>query len=249
MGDVPHGEEVRRRVEPAPPAGRAVHGVLAAVTGVGLVTSFWIGWHHPTGTPTGATFEGGIPAGWMHILNQPVHFTFISAAMVFLTSLALMLRPHIGCGTRWGTAFHALRLSGTVCMILSGFLWNLLLRTPDLLDGVKLVNDSIYHLVLPVLVPLVWLMGGPHGRITGTVVLLSPVPPTVWFIMTLLRGPGLDWYPYSILDVPRLGYPTVLGLAAGVLATFLAVAWIIWKVDRMMYRYVGRLEIRPGETT
>lgn len=246
MGDEPHNEEVRQRVDPAPPAGRAVHGLLTMVTGVGLVTSFWIAWHHPTGVPAGSTFEGGFPAGWEHIINQPVHFTFISAAMVFATSLALTIRPQIGNTRRWGFLFHTVRLSGIVCMVLSGLLWNLLLRTPDLLDGVKLVNDSIYHLLLPVLVPLVWLMGGPHGRITWKIVLLSPLPPTIWFILTLLRGPGLDWYPYSILDVPRLGYPTVLGIAAGVLVAFLAVAALIWLVDRMMDRNVGRLEIRPG---
>ncbi len=247
MGDGSHSTEAPGHGDPVPPTARVIHGVVTAVTGVGLGTSLWIGWHNPTHLPSGTSFQGGLSAGWEHMLNQPVHFTFFSALMVFGTSLALTLRPHAGCGRRWGTAFQTLRLSGVVCMMLSGFLWNLLLREPELLSGLKLLNDSLYHLVLPVLVPLVWLMAGPHGRITGTVVLLSPIPPALWFLATLLRGPGLDWYPYSILDVPQLGYPAVFGLAGGVLAAFLVMAWVIWKVDRMMDRYVGRLEIGPSE--
>lgn len=244
MGDGPYGAETHRNIDPAPAAGRAVHGLVTVVTGIGLVTSLWIGWHNPTTLPGGVSYAGELTAGWEHMLNQPVHFTFFSALLVFGTSLMLAISPQFACRDRWGTAFHALRLSGIVCMMLSGFLWNLLLRGPELLGGVKLLNDSIYHLVLPVLVPLVWLMAGPHGRITGKVVLLSPIPPTLWFLVTLLRGPGLDWYPYSILDVPQLGYPVVFGLAGGILAAFLAMAWLIWKVDRMMDRSVGRLEIR-----
>ncbi|NLS09140.1 Pr6Pr family membrane protein [Nesterenkonia sp. MY13] len=52
--------------------------------------------------------------------------------------------------------------------------------------------------------------------------------------MTLIRGPGLDWYPYNILDVPGMGYAGVAVYIGSILVAFLGIATALWLVDRKL---------------
>lgn len=210
---------------------RAVHAAVALLAAAGLGSSLHLGWHNGTDLPVGASYAGGFAAGWEHMLNQPAYFTFLSAALVCVTSSLLALRPGRG-----GTLFHAMRLSSVICVMITGLVFNLLLRGPETLTGMWRFNDTVLHTILPVLVPLVWLALGPHGRFSGRRVLLSAVIPVSWLAVTLLRGPGLDWYPYDILDVPGMGYGGVAVYVGAILIGYLALACTLWVLDRLLSR-------------
>lgn len=214
---------------------RILHAGIALLAASGILSSLYLGWTGDSQLPDGVGYSGGFRAGWEHMLNQPVYFTFLSGLLVLVTSVMLSLRAQ-----RRSAVFHAVRLAGVVQMIITGLVFNVLLRDDAVLTGVAQFNDAVLHQVMPVAVPLVWLIVGPHGWITGRVVAGSLVIPLTWLAATLLRGPGLDWYPYVILDVPGMGYPGVSVYIVAILAAFIAIACLLWLIDR---RGAGRQDI------
>lgn len=207
---------------------RTVHGLVALISAVGLGTSLWLGWTTDTQLPDGVGYQGGFDAGWEHLLNQPAYFTVLSALLVFLTSALLALKPQ-----RTSLVFHALRLAGIICVIITGVVFNLLLRGEETLTGVSLINDTLLHQVLPVLAPVVWLLWGPRGAIRGATVLVSAVVPLVWLAVTLMRGPILDWYPYDFLDVPGRGMGHAAAYVGVIFAGYFVLAALCWGIDRL----------------
>lgn len=222
-----------RRASPPPnrqhsPAARSAHAAVALLAASGIATSLYLGWRDGSQLPGGVGFAGGFGAGWEHMLNQPAYFTFLSGLLVLVTSTMLAVRTR-----RDSAVFHAVRLAGVVQMIITGAVFNLLLRDEAVLTGVRLYNDTVLHQLMPVLVPLVWLIVGPHGKLSGRVVSGSVVIPLTWLAVTLLRGPVLDWYPYTILDVPGMGYQGVGAYVGVIVAVYLALACAFWLLDRL----------------
>ncbi|GAB3187285.1 Pr6Pr family membrane protein [Nesterenkonia suensis] len=213
---------------------RGLHAVVALLCAGGLATSVYLGWTTETSLPAGVGYHGGFAAGWEHTLNQPAYFTVLSGFLACLTSAMLAVRVH-----RTSTVFHALRLCAVVSVIITGVVFNLLLRGPDVLTGVRWVNDTVLHVIVPILVPAVWLLIGPRGVITGKVMALSLLVPLGWLAVTLGRGPLIDWYPYDILDVPGMGYPGVGVYIGAILGGYLLVACLLGAVDRLLARLLG----------
>lgn len=208
-----------------------MHAGIALLCAAGLVSSLYLGWTEDTSLPAGVGYSGGFAAGWEHMLNQLAYFTFISALLVCATSVMLAL------GTdRPSRLFQSLRLAGVVQVIITGAVFNLLLRDDGSMSGVWLFNDRVLHVILPVVVPMVWFVLGPYGRITGRVVLGSTAVPLVWLAVTLIRGPILDWYPYEILDVPGMGYAGVSVYVVAILLAFLTIACLLWLIDYALAR-------------
>ncbi|WP_258934736.1 Pr6Pr family membrane protein [Nesterenkonia pannonica] len=99
-----------------------------------------------------------------------------------------------------------------------------------------LFNDTVLHVAVPVLVPLIWAAVGPHGTLSARIVLASTAIPVAWLAATLLRGPQLDWYPYTILDVPTLGYSGISVYVVSILALYLMLALGFLGLDRLLLR-------------
>ena len=212
-------------------AARTGHTVTALVSLSGILTSLYLGWTDDTALPDGVGYTGGFSAGWEHMLNQPAYFTFLSALLVLVCSWMLAIRTY-----GRSTVFHVVRLAAVIQAIITGVVFNVLLRDDAVMTGVRFFNDVVLHQVMPVLAPLVWLIFGPFGRITGRVVAGSVVIPLMWLIVTLARGPSLDWYPYTILDVPGMGWDGVGVYIGAILVTFLALAFAFWGIDRLVSR-------------
>lgn len=208
---------------------RAVHAAVALLSAAGLATSLYLGWTEDSSLPGGVGFAGGFAAGWPHAVNQLAYFTFLSALLVCVTSAMLAVRPE-----RHSVIFHGIRLAGIVQAIITGLVFNVLLRSPEALTGVRLFNDTALHVIMPVLVPLVWLVFGPHGRLNWRSVGFSVVIPLLWLAVTLLRGPWLDWYPYDILDVPGLGYSGVMVYVVAILVVYVFIACLLRLLDGLL---------------
>lgn len=218
--------------------GRAVFLLTAVLCFTGNALSFHIGSWKDSELPVNAGFAGGFDGGWEHLVNQPTYFTFLSNFLVGLTSLLLAIRPH-----RTSHVFHAVRIAAVVCIVITGVVFNLLLRDADPMTRVEQVNDTLQHIITPVLTPLVWLVLDPKGQVTWRRIGLASLIPLAWLSFTLLRGPWLDWYPYSILDVPRMGYAGVFAYVAAILAFFFVIAAVMWVLDRLLV--AGERRRRP----
>ena len=95
-------------------------------------------------------------------------------------------------------------------------------------------NDTLQHIVNPVLAPAVWAAFDPRGQITVRRAGLAAVIPLVWAAVTLARGARIDWYPYPFLDVPRMGYRDVGVVLSVVLAGFSGLLGVLGQVDRRL---------------
>ncbi|WP_240739745.1 Pr6Pr family membrane protein [Micrococcus luteus] len=210
---------------------RPAFAVAAALSLGGNLLSLWIGSWKSSDLPADAGYAGVLEGGWEHMLNQPTYFTFLSNFLVGLTSLLLALRLH-----RPGTLFRVLRVTGVVCIVITGVVFNVLLRDADPMTAVERFNDTLQHIVTPILTPVLWAVFGPRRQITWRVVWLSTLIPLAWLAFTLLRGPWLDWYPYTILDVPRLGYDGVAVYVVAILVFFVAVAALLRVADGLLAR-------------
>jgi len=99
----------------------------------------------------------------------------------------------------------------------------------DLSGGAK-VADLLLHRVTPVIVPLFWLFGVRHGRLTHRDPVIWAVPPLVYWGYALLRGRHEGVYAYPFIDVTRNGWPTTIVIALIIAAAFFgaghAMVWI-----------------------
>ncbi len=212
-------------------AARVAFALAALLSFGGNGLSVHIGSWKDSDLPPDAGFAGVFEAGWEHMLNQPSYFTFLSNFLVGLTSLLLALNPH-----RTSRVFHAARITGVVCIVITGVVFNLLLRGEETLVGIERFNDTLQHIVTPVLTPLLWIVLGPRRQISWRAIALAMVIPLAWLGFTLARGPWLDWYPYSILDVPRMGYGGVMVYVVSILGFFVVLAALMWLADRLLDR-------------
>lgn len=214
---------------------RVVFALAALLSFTGNVLSFSIGSWKDSDLPADAGFSGGFAAGWEHMLNQPTYFTFLANFLVGLTSLLLALRPE-----RTSDLFHALRIAAVVCIVITGVVFNVLLRDAPPATAVESVNDTIQHVITPILTPVVWLVFDPRGGVTWRRIGLATIIPLGWLAFTMARGPLLDWYPYSIMDVPRMGYGGVAVYLGAILAFFFVLAALMWVIERLLLRWRHR---------
>lgn len=155
--------------------------------------------------------------------------------------------------SRW---FAILRLCTTTYMVVTGVVYNTLLRNVEVTAGAEAIpwSNEILHLIGPLYLALDWLFAPgrvplDYGRSIRAVVIF----PIVWAVYTLIRGPlvpneltGADyWYPYPFLD-PHLslnGYFSVafyVVLIAMIIGLTAAAA--IWVSRRRLVR------VLPGES-
>lgn len=221
----------RPRPAPRPShAARAGWWAAGALPLVGCLTSFPIGASKPTMVIPGVGYHGGFEAGWQHALNQPAYFTWLSNAMVAGTSLTLAARRDAPTSD----AFWALRTAGLGSVMVTGIVYNAVLRGMEQDTLLYRFNDAVQHVVNPVLAPLVWAAFDPRGQITYRRAALAAVVPLMWATATLVRGARIDWYPYPFLDVPRLGWRGVGAAVSVVLAGFSGVLGLLGQVDRRL---------------
>jgi hypothetical protein len=182
-------------------------------------------------------------------LNFFSYFTIDSnsLAVVTLAIGAILLLARKGEDARW---FAILRLCATTYMVVTGIVYNLLLRNVEVTAGAEAIpwSNEVLHLIGPIYLALDWIFAPgrvplAYWRSIRAVVIF----PIVWAIYTLIRGPltpneltGADyWYPYPFLD-PNLSpngyfsvafYVILIAMIIGVTA-----AGAIWVSQRKLMR-------------
>lgn len=150
---------------------------------------------------------------------------------------------------RW---FAVLLACASTYMIITGIVYNLLLRGVELPQGSEPIwwSNETLHVVIP-LVMLLDLFVAPKRRaLPWTTVWIIIAYPIVWVVYTLIRAnmviaPASGnawWYPYPFLDphIQPNGYVGVAGWVAVISATFIAVGFLVVWVGRR------RAERRPA---
>lgn len=146
-------------------------------------------------------FETGIQRGF----NAFAFFTIQSNLIVGATSLLVAIKPD-----RSSTPFKVARLTGLVAIALTGVVYHVAIAHLLELDTWDLAGDQLVHTAVPILAVVGWLAFGPRRLTSGRIARLSLIFPIAWFAFTLVRGSIVHWYPYTFIDVTKLGYAKVL---------------------------------------
>jgi hypothetical protein len=191
-------------------AGRAVAGALGVVALVGtlLVSNDNPGF-------TAANFFS--------------YFTVESNVLAAIVLLGLAAVPSAAEST------EGLRAATTLYMVITGVVYNALLRGVDV--GIEstafgeLCNELL-HVVVPVALLLDWLLVPPLRRIGRDRALLFLLFPLLYLGYSLARGEITGWYPYPFLNPGDGGYGRVLVYAVVLAVFMLLISLAIEEVGR-----------------
>jgi hypothetical protein len=217
---------------------RACHGAIAVLVVVALVVDVSV---TVAGGP-GFVAVGGGPLGLAgRLANLFSYFTILSNVLVLVVSGLFALRPEPA-----GALFRVLHLDALLSIVATGVVYAVLLAGTEHPTGWSVVSNTIFHDVVPVAFPLVWLVFGPRPRLTWRLAALAFVWPVAWLTYTYVRGAVTGWYPYGFLDASLLGFWGALlgGLQVFVGAVVLAV--VITLLDARLPVLTGRSTARSS---
>ncbi|HWS50895.1 MAG TPA: Pr6Pr family membrane protein [Microbacterium sp.] len=140
------------------------------------------------------------------------------------------------------TWFAVLLVCVSTYMIVTGIVYNLLLRNVELPQGVTVPwSNEVLHVVFPLFLLADVLFAPRRRALPWSTVLIAAIFPIVWAIYTMVRAnliiaPSTGnawWYPYPFLD-PRVsgGYLGVAGYIVGIAAAIIGVAALVVWVGR-----------------
>ncbi len=168
----------------------------------------------------------------------------VAAAIVLLWAAAVTLRngrkPE--SHTRESAALGVALAAVTTFMIITGVVYNVLLRGVELPQGSEPVpwSNEVLHLVAPLFMLLDLLLVRSRRRLTWSALWAVLAFPVAWATYTLVRGPLVTnpataqpyWYPYPFLDPNGPGgWGSVAVYVAAITAVFVAVGAgvVAWK--------------------
>ncbi len=216
--------------------------ILAAVIGQ-LITSvaFWT-----------ARGDASIP---LDLLNFFSFFTIESNILAMIV-LAVLVAAQLG-RPRIGRRFDVLLLCVSTYMVVTGIVYNTLLRGIELPQGATLGwSNEVLHLIAPLWLLVDWLLTSGKRQVRFADLAIVAIFPVVWLGYTLLRGPGaLDqatgrdwWYPYPFLDpaTHANGYAGVAVMGFIIAATVLLAAAALVAVARWRARTPAPQAVEAG---
>lgn len=173
-----------------------------------------------------------------------VHFfSFFTIESNVISAVVLLMGAYFllfgrGADPRW---YNLVRASAASYMIVTGIVYNLLLRGIELPQGSTLPwSNEVLHVIACLWLLIDWLFAPGRSPIAARELWKVLVFPIVWVIYTLVRGPlvadtvyGNDfWYPYPFLNpnTSANGYLSVafyvVLIALVISATAAGVLWV-----------------------
>jgi hypothetical protein len=212
------------------------------------------------------TIEIALTAATPHGSHLPTvitnFFSFFTIESNVLSVLGLGAAA-VWSWTHRGTAAHpplwltVLLTAATAYMLVTGVVYNTLLRGIPLPQGQTVLwSNEVLHVVGPVLM-LIDLLFAPRGRALRWSALWVVIAfPVVWAVYTLVRANTITapstgnawWYPYPFLDPHQVpgGYAGVAGYILLIAAIISAFAWFtVWYGRRAGRRFDADAGVLP----
>lgn len=173
----------------------------------------------------------GTPPVWT-LIGYLSYYTILTNLLLVLIYLSDLTKA------RWLDWFRApatrTMMAGVIILVM--VFYHVLLSGLWSPQGLSKVADVLLHYVTPVFFVLWWWIFDEHGGVRMRDIPKMLVPSLAYVIYTLLRGAMIGTYPYTILEVGRLGYPQVLvNIAVVALALIVLFALFIF-ADRYLAR-------------
>ncbi|HEX2784000.1 MAG TPA: Pr6Pr family membrane protein [Ilumatobacteraceae bacterium] len=171
------------------------------------------------------TADPQFPSVFGRVANELCYFTIESNLIVLAVCVALAWRPE-----RWRWMAGSPRLTGLVCITVTGVVYYTLLAADQHYVGIAVVGDVLAHAVSPLLFVGTWLLGR-RGEFQRQHLALMLIFPVLWVGLTLVRGAIIHIYPYDFVDVKANGYVSVVITVVVMLAAARGLAALAVRVD------------------
>lgn len=205
-------------------APRILWGIVAVCAVFGMCGSFV----QTVGTALSTADGPGLATTVVRYLS---YFTILTNLFVALVAVSLTV------GRRPGALLRVLTLNGVTGIVITGVVnWFLLRPGSVIAPGVPTLLDSVQHIVVPVIAPIVWLVIGPRGFVHARTLLASLIFPLAYLAWTLVHGAATGWYPYPFIDIPTVGYASALTVGGLILVIMCLLAVLCWAWDRWRVR-------------
>ncbi|WP_460785471.1 Pr6Pr family membrane protein [Microbacterium tumbae] len=155
------------------------------------------------------------------------YFGYFTNLTALLSAVVLLASGTLGGRTPLWIIYA--RGVATACMIVVGVIYNLLV--PGTGSAPPWVS-AILHVALPLTMLLDWTLVADRPPLRWRYLWIVLPYPILWLIVTLVRGVTDGWVPYGFL-LPSRGALSLWLHVAGLLATLLLAAGIVWTLSRL----------------
>ena len=97
------------------------------------------------------------------------------------------------------------------------------------------VSNLIFHYLVPALTLLYWLLFADKNHIEYSVIVYWIIFPALFLVYTFIHGLWSDFYPYTFVDVAKLGYRRVLTNMLCTILVFLPAGFILVLVAKILH--------------
>ncbi len=170
----------------------------------------------------------GITQDNFNATNFYSYFTIESN--IFALVMFLVSAKAVYTGKRDANLDH-LRGAATLYMLITGFIYSILLTGVDVNTPLPWVN-TVLHYLFPLVVLIDWLVDRPAKAITTKKALLWLGFPLAYFVYSLVRGHYVGWYPYPFMNAANLGYAEVAINAVVIAIGMAGLAVVVAKIGK-----------------
>ena len=126
-----------------------------------------------------------------------------------------------------------------LAIMLVGLVFNLLLPGLQHATWADYLGDKVHHVIVPLAVPLWWLVFAPHGRLGWRAPLAWALYPLAYaaYVMTRAQFEPAGTparYPYFFMDVDTFGWAAAIGNMAAIALGFVLIGWLAVWIDRRL---------------
>ncbi len=199
-------------------------------------------------TAIGLYLNSGLPNG-SFAPAMFLYYTILSnlfCLLYFLAAGIAVVQAIKKDGVR-GESTWAIHAKGAVIMAITVTLliyWFILVGAGfEMAEGTSPLANLIVHLFVPVLSILDWVVFDPKGRLNRLDPFKWLIIPLCYYIFTVIAAKlGMTFYdgshyPYFFIDSDVLGWGTVMLSVLGLTAAFLAIGYIVFVADKLLYRW------------
>lgn len=203
-------------------AARTVAGGLAVLAWATLALQLYLSLSRNAANGNGVLVGVLIYYSYFTVLTNTI-------AAIVLTAAAVGHRAASGA---WWTR-PTVRGATTAYMTMVGIIYTLVLRATWDPRGWQKLADVVLHDVMPLAFAIYWLLFWRTGTLRPANIRSWLVYPLVYLGYCLIHGAITGWYPYAFLDVPTLGLPHVLAIAAAITIAFSLLSLGVVGIDRL----------------
>lgn len=167
-------------------------------------------------------------------------FSYFTIQSNLFAAVILSMSAYVLWKRKKDAQLESLRGAATLYMVVTGIIYNLLLRGDSLGTLLPWVND-ILHRIVPVVMLFDWLYYPPARKFTAKEALTWLIYPVVYAIYTLIHGPlARHWYPYPFINAALHGYGRVALNCVVIAVSMTVLALIIARLPSLRRKATSR---------